>query len=117
VTQVISRENAEHYDWGDGCEGWRLAEEPKLSVILERVPPGGAEMKHYHDRARQCFFVLSGRATMEIGDQCLQLQAQQACTILPGIPHSIANPTEEDLVFLVISAPTSQGDRVLMEPR
>jgi mannose-6-phosphate isomerase-like protein (cupin superfamily) len=117
VSQVISRENAEHYDWGDGCEGWRLATGPELSVILERIPPGGAELKHYHDRARQCFFVLSGRATMEIGDQRLELQAQQACTVLPGVPHSITNPTEEDLMFLVISAPTSQGDRVLMEPR
>jgi mannose-6-phosphate isomerase-like protein (cupin superfamily) len=117
VTQVISRENAEPYEWGGGCEGWRLVTGPELSVILEQVPPGGEELKHYHDRALQCFFVISGRATMEIGDQRLELQAQQACSILPGVPHSIANSTEEDLIFLVISAPTSQGDRVLMEQR
>jgi hypothetical protein len=39
---------AEHYVWGDVCDGWHLVKSPSLSVIQERVPPGGAEVKHYH---------------------------------------------------------------------
>jgi len=59
---------AEHYIWGDVCHGWRLLSQPDLSVIQERVPPGGAETRHYHTNARQFFFVLSGTATMERKD-------------------------------------------------
>jgi len=32
-------------------------------VIRERIPPGRGEVRHYHPRARQCFFVLSGQIT------------------------------------------------------
>jgi hypothetical protein len=35
----ISKHNAEHYIWGDNCDGWRLVKIPDLSVIHERMPP------------------------------------------------------------------------------
>ncbi len=45
---------AEHYTWGSVCEGFRLLDRAELSVIQERIPPGAAELRHYHQRARQC---------------------------------------------------------------
>ena len=42
--------NAEHYTWGDACDGWHLLRDPTLSVIRERVPPSAGEVKHYHAR-------------------------------------------------------------------
>jgi mannose-6-phosphate isomerase-like protein (cupin superfamily) len=44
-----------------------------MSVIYERMPPGTEETRHYHERARQFFFVLSGVATMEIAGQTVEL--------------------------------------------
>jgi hypothetical protein len=35
---VISRDNAEHYFWGTGCDGWHLVRESGLSVIEECMP-------------------------------------------------------------------------------
>ena len=43
-----NRSNAEHYVWGDGCDGWRLLDRPDLSVIEERIPPGRGEVVHFH---------------------------------------------------------------------
>ncbi len=46
TSDVIERENAEHYSWGDICEGWHLLKADALSVIEERIPPGGSEVRH-----------------------------------------------------------------------
>ena len=58
---MIDKESAPHYGWGEGCDGWHLVRTPELSVIQERMPPGTSEVRHRHGRARQFFFVLSGR--------------------------------------------------------
>lgn len=109
---MINRENAEHYLWGDGCDGWYLVNQAALSVIYERMPPGTTEQRHYHHAARQFFFLLSGSATMEIDGQRMCLGAQEGVEVPPGVPHQIANVSSEAVEFLVISQPTTRGDRV-----
>jgi mannose-6-phosphate isomerase-like protein (cupin superfamily) len=108
--------NAEHYAWGEACEGWRLLAREDLSVIQERIPPGGGEVPHYHERARQLFYVLSGRLEIEAGDARAPLAAGDSLEIAPRLVHRVFNPGGEDAVFLVISAPTTQGDRVNVRP-
>lgn len=112
--EIVSRENAEHYTWGGVCDGWHLLKTSALSVIQERVPPGGAEVKHYHEEAHQFFFVLSGEATLEIKDKRLGLGPQQGVSVPPKVPHRLLNETKQDLSFIVVSAPKSHGDRVLV---
>ena len=34
---LVSIKNAEHYFWGEKCDGWHLAKSSGLSVIQERV--------------------------------------------------------------------------------
>jgi mannose-6-phosphate isomerase-like protein (cupin superfamily) len=109
---VVSKQFAEHYTWGANCDGWRLVDQAGLSVIHERMPPGTAEVRHYHQAARQFFFVLSGSATMELAGICHTLQAQQGIEIAPGLRHQISNDSDADVEFLVISQPTTRGDRV-----
>jgi len=111
--EVISRENAEHYVWGGICDGWHLLKTEGLSVIQERIPPGGAEIKHYHEKAHQFFFVLSGEATMEIREEKRVLGPGQAVAVPPKVSHRLSNEGREDLSLLVVSAPMSHGDRVI----
>jgi len=110
---MIGRETAEHYTWGDGCDGWRLVDRADLSVIHERMPPGTAEVRHHHQTARQFFFVLAGAAIMELDGAEHRLGAQQGIEIAPGLPHRIRNDSDMDVEFLVISLPTTRGDRVV----
>ena len=112
---IVSTDNAEHYRWGEICDGWHLVKDPALSVIEERVPPGGAEVRHYHTNARQFFYVLAGIATLEVDDTVCTLAAGQGLEIAPGTPHRLVNDHADEVRFLVISAPPSHGDRVVMD--
>jgi mannose-6-phosphate isomerase-like protein (cupin superfamily) len=111
VPGAVSARSAPHYVWGDTCDGWRLADSQGLSVIEERMPPGTAEAWHVHDRARQFFYVLSGRAAMALQDGEVTLDAGCGLEIPPGTPHQMANRSAADVRFLVVSSPTTRGDR------
>ncbi|WP_400245830.1 cupin domain-containing protein [Niallia sp. JL1B1071] len=107
----ISKQHAEHYIWGGICDGWHLIKNKELSVIHERMPCNTSEVRHFHEQARQFFFVLSGIATLEVNGERIILNPQEGVEIAPLIPHQMINDSSEDVEFLVISQPTSKGDR------
>ncbi len=111
----VSRDSAEHYRWGgpDGslCDGWHLLKTGELSVIEERMPPGAEEVRHFHERARQFFYVLEGELTMEIGGEVHVLAQGAGVEIAPGSRHQAINRSEANVRFLVVSQPPSHGDR------
>ena len=109
---VISIENAEHYIWGEICDGWNLLKRDEMSVIQERVPAGGAEVMHHHNTARQFFYVLDGQGTMVFEDHEVVLAKGQGLEIPPQIKHQFKNQSNADVLFLVISVPSTRGDRV-----
>ena len=108
----IDRDSAEHYVWGDACDGWHLVQQPDMSVIAERVPPGAKEVRHFHSTARQFFFILSGSACIEFEGERVVLGEGQGIEVAPNIPHQFMNESPEDVHFLVISHPSTKGDRV-----
>lgn len=108
----ISRESAEHFIWGDHCNGWRLVKNDDLSVIHETMPPGTFEVKHYHQKARQFFFILSGTATMIIDEEVIILEAKEGVEIPPLVPHQMLNKSPDEVEFMVISQPNTSGDRI-----
>jgi quercetin dioxygenase-like cupin family protein len=107
----VNRSCAEHYNWGGSCDGWHLLKCADLSVIQERVPPGGGEIRHSHSRARQFFYVLSGTATLELVGYSVTLGAGDGIHVPPNTVHRFANDSATDVVFLVISSPSTSGDR------
>ncbi len=109
---LVSIENAEHYIWGGNCDGWHLLKRDDMSVIEERVPVGGAEVMHYHERARQFFYVLEGEGSMIFEDQAIVLGKGQGLEISPMVKHQFKNESRMDVHFLVISVPSTRGDRV-----
>lgn len=111
---MVSSANAEHYTWGQQCDGWHLARTAELSVIQERMPPTAFEVRHRHIHTRQFFFVLSGTLTIEIAGTVVTLAPLQGLEIVPGEVHQVFNRSAEDVVFLVVSQPSSHGDRVIV---
>ncbi len=110
--KIVSTRNGEHYSWGDNCSGWHLLKSPGLSVIQESVPTGTGENLHYHAHAEQFFYVLAGKATLEVGGQSFSLAEGEGLHVNAGQPHYLYNHGPETLKFLVISAPPSHGDRI-----
>ena len=111
----ISKQNAEHYEWGDSCDGWHLVKSKALSVIQEKVPSGCSEVRHLHNKAEQFFFILSGEALIEVDGEKNILKSNQGIYIPAGRVHKLSNNSNKDLEFIVISTPPSHGDRVLIE--
>jgi mannose-6-phosphate isomerase-like protein (cupin superfamily) len=108
---VRNRENAEHYTWGGACDGWRLLNRGDLSVIQERIPPGLGEIPHYHTRARQLFYVLEGQLVIELAGEKVRLASGDSLEIAPMQHHRVTNTSDRDTHFLVISSPSTTGDR------
>ena len=107
----VSRENGEHYRWGDDCDGWHLVKDTGLSVIEELLPSGASEVRHYHQKAQQFFYVVSGEVMMEVEGRNTLLGEGSGIRILPGTRHQISNPSSSPSRILVISQPPSHGDR------
>lgn len=110
--KVISTTNAEHYTWGNNCDGWFLVKTPELQIIEEAMPPGASETPHYHARARQFFFVLEGELTMEIEYHDFVVRAGEGIEIAPGQVHCARNRSNKTLRLVVTSQPPSHGDRI-----
>ncbi len=108
---MISTQTAEHYIWGGNCDGWVLASGSDLLIIEERMPANTKEIRHYHHKARQFFYVLSGDLTMELNGTTHVVPARAGIEIPAKSPHQARNDSASDVIFLVISAPTSRGDR------
>jgi uncharacterized cupin superfamily protein len=110
---VIDKQSAEHYSWGDGCDGWHLVRTPALSVIEERMPPGTSEIRHFHRSATQFFYVLEGTLTVELDGHEYDLSKGQGIAVAAGQAHQVLNRSATDARFLVVSTPPSHGDRVI----
>jgi mannose-6-phosphate isomerase-like protein (cupin superfamily) len=111
---TTSTHTAEHYTWGEGCDGWHLLKSEHLSVIQEAMPPHTAEVAHSHRHSRQFFYVLSGALSIELADGTTRLGVGEGLHIAPGEIHRVMNSAETPAQFLVVSAPPSHGDRILV---
>ena len=109
---VVSVKTAEHYIWGEVCDGWHLLKRDDISVIREHVPAGGAEVMHYHERARQFFYILEGEGRMIFEHREVILHTGEGIEIEPLLKHQFRNQSNADVYFLVISVPSTRGDRI-----
>lgn len=109
---MVDRRAAPHHSWGSGCDGWHLVETPALSVIEERMPRGTSEVRHYHQKVNQFFYVLRGILQMDVEGNELALGAGQGLHIKAGERHQVHNRSARDVEFLMVSNPPSHGDRV-----
>lgn len=115
MNKQISMQNAPHYTWGQGCDGWWLKNDGHFTVIAETMPPGTAEKNHYHKATEQFFYCLKGKLTIQFSEDELMLSEHEGCSITPGVPHKVKNMSDETTHFLVISSPNSHNDRVDFE--
>ncbi|QEC53044.1 mannose-6-phosphate isomerase-like protein (cupin superfamily) [Anseongella ginsenosidimutans] len=113
--EVIDKNTAEHYLWGDNCDSWVLADTVGLSVKQERMPSGTREKLHFHANAQQFFFVLKGTATFYLEGRRVIIAEQKGVLVQPETKHYIANETAGYLDFLLISQPAPSNDRIIVE--
>ncbi|KMQ59336.1 cupin [Chryseobacterium angstadtii] len=112
---IHSKNNSEHYTWGNGCDSWILNDSRGLSVKQEKMPSGTAEKLHFHKMAEQVFYILKGEAVLYIDHEKFTVKAGESITVQPESKHYISNELNEELEFLVISGPSTHNDRFEIE--
>ena len=110
-TTAVRLSSANHYDWGNGCDGWVLSADTELLVIEERVPAGEGEEWHVHDHAQQFFYVVAGEAQVHTPLGVTHLPEGSGISVTPGLAHRFVNAGDSAVTFLVVSAPSTVEDR------
>lgn len=87
------------------------------SFAQATLSPGQSTTRHFHPRAEEIYFVLSGHGQMNLEDEQFEVVEGDAIAIPSGKKHKIWNTSEsQDLVFLCCCAPAySDDDTVLSE--
>lgn len=111
----ISKQNLEHYIWGENCDTCVLLNSEHLSIKQEIIPPNSKEEFHFHKTAQQFFFILKGVATFIVDDETFEVEEQSGFHVAPNQVHLIENRSNVDLAFLVISNTSTNNDRFTTE--
>lgn len=110
VLNVDDAPEESHFDGEHWGHAWKvltpgMGHLGRLGVSQTRLPPGRVAVPfHSHAREDEAFFVLSGRGVLRYGDALRELRPGDcvSCPAGTGIAHQIANPFDEDLVYLAI---------------
>ena len=80
-----------------------LAGLERIGVHLVHVPPGcDSTQHHYHDADEEFLYVVSGRGIASIGDETFEVGPGDFMGFpAPSPAHSLSNPFDEDLVYLM----------------
>jgi uncharacterized cupin superfamily protein len=112
--------DAEQGMWGGDSKALSplLSKKPgALGMNVSRVRKGHTYCPfHYHMREDEIFYVLSGRGVLRYGDELYELRPGD-CVSLPAgtkIAHQLANPYDEDFVYLGIGR--NDPDEVCVYP-
>ena len=74
------------------------------------VPPGASIGRHTHERTEEIYYLLSGRATMDMDGHPREVAAGDLITTPLGASHGISNASEQFLtVFVVEVFPREAG--------
>ena len=85
------------------------------SLAEAAVPAGGATQRHYHKASEEFYFMLSGKATMEIDGEEREVGPGDAILIPAGAWHQIRATAGEGLRFLCCCAPPYSHDDTFFE--
>ena len=66
------------------------------------MPPGFVGFLHYHDVQDELYFVHSGTARFEVGDEVRELGPGGLCHVESTTPRRVSNAGDDDLVLLVV---------------
>ncbi len=119
--EVRKLNEVEAFTTKDGSEirellAYRNSSIQKQSLAEARLPPGASTTPHFHKITEEIYYILSGQARMQIGEEARDVQPGDAIAIPPGEMHTITNTGEDTLVFLCCCAPPYEHDDTVLMP-
>ena len=107
---IINREQIAPYITADGSTIRELlngANSPLANQSLAEatLASGQKTARHFHPRAEEIYYILSGQGLITIGAQTRVVASGDAIAIAAGAPHHIENTGAPELRFLCCCAP------------
>ena len=84
------------------------------SLAEATLEAGGETAEHYHPRAEELYYFVSGTGRMRLGTQEGDVVPGDCVVIPPGTPHKLTNTGTERLVLLCCCAPAYSHDDTVM---
>jgi mannose-6-phosphate isomerase-like protein (cupin superfamily) len=94
---------------------WTAARNQSLAEAT--LPAGGETAEHYHPRAEELYYFVSGSGRMRLGDASGGVVPGDCVVVPPGTPHKLWNPGPDPLVLLCCCAPAYSDDDTVMTGR
>ena len=82
-----------------------LATTDRTQLDLYGVGPGQAQKAHVHADQDKIYFVLDGRARVQVGDGEEVLEPGEAVVARAGVSHGLVNASDAPLLVLVVVTP------------
>ena len=86
------------------------------SLAEARLAPGASTTPHHHKVTEEIYYILTGTASMTLGDETRPVGPGDAIAIPPGLRHTITNTGPQELVFLCTCAPGYEHSDTFLEP-
>ena len=80
-------------------------ETPRLFVGLNSFEPGQSQRIHAHQGADKFYLVLSGKATVTVGDESREVLAGDLVLAPAGVPHGVPVAHERTVMLVGITRP------------
>ncbi|HEX8463249.1 MAG TPA: cupin domain-containing protein [Abditibacterium sp.] len=108
---IINRDQTEPFTTADGSTIREIQNQSLAEAILA---PGQSTVAHFHPRAEEIYFILTGSGTMTIDDATRKVRVGDAIAIPSGQIHQILNDGETELRFLCCCAPAYSHDDTIL---
>ena len=86
------------------------------SLAEARLGVGCATTPHHHAVTEEIYYILSGTASMTLGDETRPVGPGDAIAIPPGARHTIRNTGDAELGFLCTCAPGYEHTDTFLDP-
>ena len=108
---VVKRDQVQPFCDDDGAVIRELAAPSnpalqRLSVAEIIVKAGQGTSVHYHDEIEEIYHIVQGGGVMRLDGHPQQVGSGDTVIILPGTRHELQNTGRDDLLVIVICAPS-----------
>jgi mannose-6-phosphate isomerase-like protein (cupin superfamily) len=119
--EIVNRTETTPFTTKDGSTireilAYRNSSIRSQSLAEAIVPPGITTHAHYHRKAEEIYYILTGSGEVVVGEAAESVKPGDGIAIPPGAPHQIRNTGEEDLVFLCCCLPAYEHEDTILIP-
>ena len=91
-----------NYKQGNGKILSKIVLDGRRKMMYHTIKKGSSVGYHKHDEEHEIIYILSGKASIKLEDESLEIGSHEFYIFKPKTYHGIENKYDDDLVFIAI---------------